>query len=183
MLAIKDGGIEIELGFDDHLLFFHVEHEAVAVVVVADVLLIEPGHGADFVLGADVLAIPVNDAVLAVGVERGPENQDDLIEDGINLRVALRGDQLVGQRHGVLRARDLVGVQAAIDVDDDGRGAGKLAGLGVVEIGGVGEAVGDLFDLVETGEIFGAGNDGDLDVLAFGGLADGEHLHAIGGCG
>ena len=41
------------------------------------------------------------------GLMRGPEDQDDVVEDGVDLRVALRGDELVGELDGVLRRRRL----------------------------------------------------------------------------
>jgi hypothetical protein len=119
MLAVEDVRAVLDLGLRDYLLFLHVKHEAVTVVVVADVVLVEPGHGRDFILGANVLAIPVDDHVLAVGIECGPEDEDDVVEDGVDLGIVLGGDQLVGERDGVLTARYLRGVKAAIDVDDD----------------------------------------------------------------
>jgi hypothetical protein len=86
---------------------------------MTDVFLIEPGHGADFEGRAEVAAIPGGDHVLAIRIDSGPEHKDDVVEDGIDLRVALGRDKRVGELDGVLSAGDFVGVESAVDVDDD----------------------------------------------------------------
>ena len=183
MLAVEDHRAVFQLRLHHHLLFLHVHHVAVAIVVVAHVVLVEPRHGADFVLGAQILPVPVHHHVLPVGIERGPQHQDDVVENRVDLRIVLRGEQLVGQHHGVLRAGHFVGVQAAIDVHDHLGRARQFLRLVVVQIGGVGQSSGNLFGLVQLGQVLRRRDDGDLDVLAFGGLAHGEHLDAVRGRG
>ena len=87
--------------------------------------------------------------------------------------------QLVGELDGVLASGDFVGMESPVDVDDDLGGAGELARLSVSEAARVGQLAGDRFVFVKTGEIFGRGNDGDLEFFAAGRLAHFEHLDAV----
>ena len=64
-----------------HARFDHVEHVAVAVVVVADILLVELRHRRDLERRADVAAIPLRHHLLAVRVDGRPQQQDDVLED------------------------------------------------------------------------------------------------------
>src|SRR5438876_946163 len=81
-------------------------------------MLLEVGQWRDFVRRAQIAAVPGDDLVLPVGIEGGPEHEDHVVENGVNLGVALRGDKLVGERDRLLRAGDLGRVQAAIDMHD-----------------------------------------------------------------
>ena len=96
----------------------HVDHVAVAVVVVADVLLVELRQPGDLERRSEVLLIPIGDHVLAVGVDREPEHQDHVVEDRRDLRIVIAGDQVVGELDGVLGVGHLGGVQPAVDVDE-----------------------------------------------------------------
>ena len=64
-----------------------VEHVGVAVVVVADVLLIEPRqiHALRFVRRADARHVVVGDHRLAVGIDRRPQHQDHVVEHRLHL--------------------------------------------------------------------------------------------------
>ncbi len=86
---------------------------------MADVLLIKIRQRAHFVGRAEILAIPGHHFVLPIRIERRPEHQDDVVENGIHFRIALGGHQFVRQRDGLLRACDLGGMQASVDVHDD----------------------------------------------------------------
>ena len=88
----------------DHARLDHVEHVAVAVVVVPDVLLVELHERRDLVRRAQVRRVPVGDDVLAVGVDRRPEHHDHVVEDAPDPRVAVgAGHQVVGELDRVLR--------------------------------------------------------------------------------
>src|SRR5436309_2421147 len=47
-----------------------------------------------------------------------PVEEHDIVEDRLGLRIVGVGEQLIGEKGGVLRAGDLRGVQSAADVDD-----------------------------------------------------------------
>ena len=86
---------------------------------------------------------------LPVGIERGPEHQDHVVEDGVDIGIALRGDEFVGQQDGLLRAGDFGGMQAAIDVHDRFAFARQGVRRGVVEAAAAGQALRDLLVAVE----------------------------------
>jgi len=69
----------------------HVDRVAVAVVVVADVLLVELRCAGGFVGSAEVLPVPIDNHVLPIGIDGKPQNQDDVVEDGGNLGVVVAG--------------------------------------------------------------------------------------------
>ena len=90
------------------------EHVHVAVVVVADVLLVEPRHRRRLELGAEVLVVPVDHHDLAVGVEARHEQEDHVVEDVLHARRRV-GGQPVDQLERHLRRADLGRVDAARD--------------------------------------------------------------------
>ena len=75
------------------------EHVPVAVVIVADVLVIELDHRRALVGRAEPAAVPARDLVDAVGVERGDEQEDGFLQDGAVARRVL-GDQAIEKLHG-----------------------------------------------------------------------------------
>ena len=77
------------------------EHEPVAIVVVAYVVVIKVGHGAAFVLGADVLAIPLGDHGFAVRIQGGDEEDDGVVET-TKIFAIFGGGELIGPFHGHL---------------------------------------------------------------------------------
>src|SRR5260370_42075018 len=80
--------------------------------------------------------------VPAVGIYGEPQPQDDVAENigGFRIRSA---DQVVGELDGVLRVRDLGGVEAAVDVDDRFAFAGQGVGAFVGEAAGPGQLARD----------------------------------------
>ena len=76
-----------------------VEHVPVAVVVVAGVVVVEPGHAAALVLGADVFPVPVDDHLVAVRVVARHEEDDDVVEDLAGVEEGPAGDEVVGELH------------------------------------------------------------------------------------
>ena len=81
-------------GAGHRLRFLLREHEPVAVVVVADVVVVEPGHAAALVFGPEVLPVPLGLHDLAVGVQGRDEQQHDVVE-------ALLCRRVVGRRERV----------------------------------------------------------------------------------
>ena len=93
------------------LRLFRVHRQRIAVVVVADVLVVEPRQPGAFVFGADVLVVEVRDHDFAVGVERRHQQEDDVVEDALGLGVGAR-QQIVGELRRHLRAADFARVHA-----------------------------------------------------------------------
>jgi len=81
----------VDLG-DEGAGFGLGEDVPVAVVVVADVLLVEDGRGGAFVGGVEGFAVPVGDEVEAVGVDGGDEQEDGVGEDLLYLGVVGGGE-------------------------------------------------------------------------------------------
>jgi hypothetical protein len=103
----------------DHARLDHVQHVRVAVVVVADVLLIQLVQRRHLVRRADILAVPVHDDVLSIGIDRRPQEQHRVVEDRFRLRLVGAREEIVGELDGVLRPGDLRRMQSAADVDED----------------------------------------------------------------
>ncbi len=70
---VCDGEPILEEDFGEHLRLRHVHEWQVPVVVVADIFVVQPRHGAALVLGPEVLVVPVNDHDVAVGVRTGDQ--------------------------------------------------------------------------------------------------------------
>ncbi len=96
----------------------HVHHVEVAVVVVADVLLVEARHAigrASFLVG--VAHVPVRHELHAVGVDQRAQN-DGVVQDPQRFRIGLRV-QPVDRLDHLLRTEHLGRVQAAVDPHHD----------------------------------------------------------------
>ena len=98
----------------------HVEHVAVAVVVVADELLVEAGHRLARRRRAGALHVPLRSHLVAVWIDRRPQHQDDVAEHLLDVLVfgVETRQQVVEQQRRVLGAGELRRVQAAVDVDE-----------------------------------------------------------------
>jgi hypothetical protein len=167
---VIDGAIEgagLELG----------EHVPVAIVVVAGVVMVEPGQASAVVLGAGVFAVVVDDHLLAVGIERGDQQQHDVVEATLGL-VIRGGGQRVRPLHGHLRGADLARVDVARDQDDGLAFAHEPLRLGVGEAARIGETFGDLLDPILVAKVLLRGDDGHDHLFAERGLAEDLHLHA-----
>ena len=155
-----------------------VHHVEVAVVVVADVLLVEPRQLA----GAAILLVrlahvPVGDQLHAIGIGVRRED-DDVLQDALRLFVVL-ADELVDGFDQLLRAQHFAGVQAAVDPDHGLAFLGQRLGLVVGQALGLREPARDLLVAFQLLEVLGRGDDRHQLVAAFGGLADRLHRHAI----
>src|SRR5205085_8394457 len=127
---------------------------------------------------AEGAAVPVGDDVHAVGVGRGDEDEDRIVENLTRLRVP-RGRQLVGQLHGHLRGDDLGRVNRAGDGDHDFALADEAFALGVrVDQAGVCEAALDVAIFVEFAYILRRADEGGDERPAERGLADGPNVPA-----
>ncbi len=155
-----------------------VEHEPVAVVVVAGIIMIEVRHIAALELGADVFLVPVHDHLLAVRVVGGAEKEDGVAEDFLGVVGSLARDEVVGQLHGHLGSPDLAGVEAAGDQHDGFAFLGQPGGLVRRKCAGVAQLLEDFAIAVELGQVFFRGDHGHDDGLLHGALADRQELEA-----
>ena len=118
------------------------EHEPVAVVVVADVVMIEVGHLAALVLGAEIFSVPLGDHDFAIGIERRDEEDDGIVEAAENFRI-LRSREIVSPLHGHLAGADFRGVNVAGEEEDGFAVVGELIDLLRGEAAGIGEFLRD----------------------------------------
>ena len=156
-----------------------VHHERIAVDVVADVLVVQPGKVGAFELGALPLAIPVHGDRVAVGIERREDDHDRRVQRSRDLGIVGRGEQVqqLGRR---LRAANLGGVNAHADrhdhrllVDDGGGGL-------IVERPRIGQAKRVGANLIEARDVVGRRDDRGDELAAFGGRTGIDELDAIG---
>ena len=115
MLHVDDLRLPLPPGVLDHPRLDHVEHVGVAIVVVSDVVLIQPRQVS---FRVPAFFIPVGHHLMTVRIDRRPQHQDDVVEDGGDLRIGSPREQIVGELQRVLRSGDFGRVQAAVDVDD-----------------------------------------------------------------
>jgi len=101
------------------------QHEPVAIVVMADVLVIEPGQGPALVPRPLVAAIPAHDRVEAVGVHRRDHQHDHRVEQTAQFRI---GHQPVGECHAHLARRHFGRMDVVADQND-----GRLTGADVCQ--------------------------------------------------
>ncbi len=118
MMTIEDYRVPFQLSASHFLRLEHVVHVAVAVVIVPDVLLIQIGQRADLIRRTQVLSIPRDDFVLTVRIQRRPQHHDDVVQNRIDLRIALGRDELISQLNRVLRAGHLGGVKPTVEMND-----------------------------------------------------------------
>ena len=109
---LRDPLAEHDLGAVPRL--HRVLHEGVAVVVVPDVVVVEPGRTRPFVFGAHPAVVPLVHQVHPVGVEGGDQDGDRVIEDLVDPGVVAGGEEpddlgrRLGRRH--LRRVERVGL-------------------------------------------------------------------------
>jgi hypothetical protein len=95
VLTVEDDGTVLDLRLRHDPLFFHIHHVAIAIVVVADILLLEPRHRSDLILGPQVLPVPRDDHVLTIGIQRWPQHQDHVAQNRVDVKIILCGDEFV----------------------------------------------------------------------------------------
>ncbi len=108
--------------FDEQLAvhvggFLHVRHVEIAIVVMADVLRVEPRQARHAALQRILFAhVPRRDEFLSVGIRERIE-PDDVVQKPHRFRIVAAG-HLIHHFHFLLRADRLGGMQSAIDPDD-----------------------------------------------------------------
>ena len=155
-----------------------VDHIEVAIIVMADVLLIKPRQARGRALQRVLLAhVPVRNQIEPVGVHASSQ-QDYVLENSQGLRI-VHAYHLIDKLHQLLRAEDLSSVQAAVDPNDGFAFGGKRARLVVSKPLGRRKPARDLFVAIELLVVLRRGNDSHEHRPAFGGLADLDELHPI----
>ena len=169
--AIEETGERAALG--------HVHHERVAVDVVADVAVVEPGHRAALELGAFPLAVPVDRQQVAIGVERREKNEHHAAEHAERLRVVARR-QRMQQLVGRLGRADLRCVNARTNGDDDRVASRNRPRVGLGDAARIGEPQVRRANLLQSCDVLGRGNDRRDQPVAVGRWSRVDQLHAIG---
>ena len=118
MVHVNDLRFPLPPGVLHHARLDHVQHVGVAIVVVADVLLVKHRQRPHRLRCAGVLHVPLGDHLLAVRIDRRPQHQDHVVENRGDLRTVRSGQDRLEQLRRVLRARQLGRVQPAVDVDE-----------------------------------------------------------------
>ena len=67
------------------LCFFLSECIPVPIVIVAYVVLVQPGHWTGFILCAHPLVVPVDYPFRPIGIQRRDVQEDDIVLDLLNL--------------------------------------------------------------------------------------------------
>ena len=154
------------------------QHEGVAVVVVPGVVVVEPGHRGQRVLGVLVLVVPVGHHDLPVGVEAGDEQEDDVVEH-VARPGRILGRQAMHRLEHHLRGADLGRVDVAGD-EQDGRGTLRQARrFFVAQVVGVGQAPLRGFDFIQARQVPRRGDDDHHKRVAARRLAELLHHDAV----
>ena len=130
------------------------EHVPIAVVIVAGVMVVELRHRRALERRLGDLFVPVDDDIEAVGIERGDEDEDDVVEDRPDFRRVARR-HVEGQLHRHLRGANFRGMHRARDGDDRLAFGDQPFGLLRREPAGIGESSGDFLVAIELRQILG----------------------------
>ena len=156
----------------------HGRQVVVAVVIVADVLLVQDRDRGELALQrVRVAHVPVGDQLHPVRVQRR-EQDDGVVQDAQGLGVFRRQPFMHGGDQGL--GRDGLGrVQTAVDPDHGLALGGHGAGLFFGDAFSLGEATRDLLIAVQVGQVLRRRDDGDILGAALGRLADLDQLHPV----
>ncbi|MNS72220.1 hypothetical protein D3C72_1056220 [compost metagenome] len=156
----------------------HGRQVVVAVVIVADVLLVQDRDRGELALQRVLVAhVPVGDQLHPVRVQRR-EQDDGVVQDAQGLGVFRRQPFMHGGDQGL--GRDGLGrVQTAVDPDHGLALGGHGAGLFLVDTLGLGQTTRDLLIAVQVGQVLRRRDDGDILGAALGRLADLDQLHPV----
>ena len=88
------------------------QHEPVAVVVVPDVLVVQPWQRATLIASALVAAIPADNRIETIGIHRRDHQHDDRIEEHAQIGI---GDEPISERHAHLARCDFGRVNVVAD--------------------------------------------------------------------
>ncbi len=152
MHVVRDDRLVLVLDvFDVHARFFLREHEPVAVVVVADVFVIQVRI--DALERRALRLVPVIDHQhLAVGILRRHHQHDAVVEDLARLRIG-GGRQPVDDVDDRLAVADLGRVNRGVDEVERLAFGGQLLGFGLRQAARIGEAPVDLDEPIELREV------------------------------
>ncbi|MNQ42812.1 hypothetical protein D3C85_565210 [compost metagenome] len=156
----------------------HGRQVVVAVVIVADVLLVQDRDRGELALQrVRVAHVPVGDQLHPVRVQRR-EQDDGVIQNAQGLGVLGGQPFMHGGDQGL--GRDGLGrVQTAVDPDHGLALGGHGAGFVFGDAFSLGEATRDLLIAVQVGQVLRRRDDGDILGAALGGLADLDQLHPV----
>ncbi len=156
------------------------EHEPVAVVVVPGVFVIEARQLGALERRAEVLAIPLHYQQLAVGIVAGQHDRYHVLPDCAARRRFIR-HQVISQLRRHLGGAHLGRVNAAIDQHHTARLCQQLGSLALRERPRVCQARLRPLPAFELREIFRCADEGHVQIIALGGLAQVLHLQPVGG--
>ena len=101
MHVIQDFRKPLLAGCSIHVLdFLQIGYEGITVVVVACILLVKFGHSAGFILGADVIHVPIGYECEAVGIGKNQEENHIFSDEPCGPVFAC--DNIIGQLDGML---------------------------------------------------------------------------------
>uniref|UniRef100_A0A0N5A4K1 LigA n=1 Tax=Parastrongyloides trichosuri TaxID=131310 RepID=A0A0N5A4K1_PARTI len=157
----------------------HGRQVVVAVVIVADVLLIQHRDAVVLALQRILVAhVPGRNQLPPVRVQRR-EQDDYVVQDALGLGVLGRQPFIEGGDQGLRRHR-LGGVQAAVDPHYGLAFGGQGAGLVLADALGLGQAPRDLLIAVDVGQVLRRGDDREVLRPSFRRATDLQQLHPVG---
>ena len=157
----------------------HLRHEAVAVVIVADVFLVETRERFELALRRiGVAHVPVGDQLQPVGIVVA-EQDDRVVQQALRLGV-LPGEHPIEHMDLALGRYRLGGVEAGVDPHHRAALGGERLRLRLVHPFRLGELARDLAIMVELREVGGGGDDRHPHRTPLGGFADVDQLHPVG---
>ena len=166
VMVLEDVGMPVLEHDPGHVFRFHqVQHEGVPVVVVAAVPVIQPGQVATLVFRAQVLVVPVGHHELAVRIEAGHHQEDDVFQDVLRGLVFAR-HEVVGELRRHLRRGNLIGVEAHGLADDDLAVLHQAVDFGIGQAPRIGDPPVDPPKLLQPGLVLRGGNDGQQEGIA-----------------
>ena len=164
---------DLRIPFDEQLPvhvggFRHVRRQRIAVVVVADIFLIQARNVVQRALFLVRLAhVPVGDQFLPVGIGEHAQ-QNRIVQQAHGFRISA-ADHLINHFDFLLRADGLRGVQASID-PHHGLAFPSQRACGVPGHLRVGQALRDFAVMLQVLDVRGRADDGHPLMAALGGL-------------
>ena len=156
------------------------ENVPVAIVVVAHVVVVQLRRRSAFERRAESLAVPARHDVDAIGIERGHQQHDVVLEDGAVVRGVI-GEDAVGEFHGGVGGGDFGGMDGAGHQHHGLAFEEEFLSLCLRGFARVGELLLDGDIAVEMLEGFGIGDGGGNERPAFGAFAEFFDADAVAG--
>ena len=180
MMVVHDRGIPLAIHHPVRVgALRHVHHVEIAVVVVADVFLVQARDAVRRSLLLVALAhVPVGDELHAVRIDERTEN-DVVVQNPLRLGIGFR-IQPIDRLDQLLRAEHFRRVQPAVNPHDSLAVLRELARLVVGDPVGQRELAVHLLVLRQLPVILGRGDDGRQLRTSFFGLPDLDDRHPVG---